>query len=258
MRSLRSPRFPQPLLVCGVFCGFVLGCGRADGPITAASSASAASASSSASATSPVSSAAPKPSSRAEFIPEGPILTVLPGRGLGPLRFGANLETVRRHMGVGCDVQTEAVCRMWGRAVEFQLENGVVEKITVHRKNRPAGNTKSGAPIGYGMFNGAIPPDVMMGMKVEAVKEVMGPPEREEQVREPSVNGTQFRLFYRGIVLEFDLFEGARVPVLSGMIITRPPAGVKPWDPDTDIRPREGATLRKPDGTVIGPGKAPK
>src|SRR5678815_1872694 len=92
-------------------------------------------------------------------VPTGPLLAILAGQGLGPIRFGATRATIERLMEAPCDIASETMCRYIPRAIEFTLDKGVVSKIRVHRIGRSAGLDKSGKPATYGAFNGAIPPD---------------------------------------------------------------------------------------------------
>jgi hypothetical protein len=159
--------------------------------------------------------------------PGGPRLAILPGEGVGPIRFGATVATVERLMESKCDVSTERVCRYVNRAVEFELKDGVVVGMMVHRGERPAGTSAAGIPLTYGVFNGFVPPDpkhnrplnVMFGMHVPGVKEGMGPPRKVEAAPAGNPNGTVELHYYDGAVLEYDQVPEAHVPVLGGVRI---------------------------------------
>jgi hypothetical protein len=161
--------------------------------------------------------------------PAGPRLAIMPGEGIGPIRFGATVATVERLMEAKCDVVTERLCRYVKRAVEFELKDGVVVGMMVHRVDRPAGNDASGIPVTYGVFNGFIPPDkqhnrpleVMFGMHVPGVKEGMGPPRKVEAAPPGNPNGTVEIHYYDGAILEYDRVPEARVPVLGGIRIVQ-------------------------------------
>jgi hypothetical protein len=137
-------------------------------------------------------------------IPGGPRLAILAGQGIGPIRFGATVPTIERHMQAPCDVKTETVCRYFARAVEFELAGGVLNAIKIHRMDRPAGNDGSGKARRYGVFNGAIPPDLSFGMLPEAIQKVLGPPKRIEKVEQGGENRTRELHHYDGMILEFD------------------------------------------------------
>jgi hypothetical protein len=90
-------------------------------------------------------------------VPSGPVLAILAGKGVGPIRIGATVATIERQMQKKCDVKTDKMCRYIDRAVEFDLENGEVKTIRVERPGRPAGKDQSGNERHYGIFHGAIP-----------------------------------------------------------------------------------------------------
>jgi hypothetical protein len=149
-------------------------------------------------------------------IPSGPALAILAGKGVGPIRIGATVETIQRHMARPCDVLTEQVCRYVGRAVEFHLRDGKVASVRVHRPYRPAdGSRPDGQPLRYGIFNGGIPPDVRFGMHIPGVQVALGKPTRVEQVNDP-LFGTRELHYYPGMILEYDQLPSAPL-VLGGV-----------------------------------------
>ncbi len=165
----------------------------------------------------------PQPSAmpvRAATFPEGPLLAIDAGKGVGPIRIGANVATIERLMGVPCEVKTAEVCRYIVRAVEFDLKNGIADRIVVHRHDRPAGPDASGRPQVYGVFNGVIPPGVAMGMVPSAVTEFLGKPTSTEPVTTPNDFNTIERDTYPGMVLEFDRYTNGKV-LLGGVVIAR-------------------------------------
>lgn len=190
-------------------------------PAPAASAASSASASPS--APSATVSNAPAPPSTVQM-PEGPLLAIQAGQGVGPIRIGATVATIERLMAAPCEVKTESVCRYIRRAVEFNLDkNGVTERIVVHRHERPAGPDAKGEPREYGFFNGNIPPGAALGMVPKAVLELIGPPLRSERVTSANDFDTIDRDFYaNGMVLEYDEYKKSGRVMLGGVIITRP------------------------------------
>ena len=162
----------------------------------------------------------PTPASRVP-LPEGPVLAIQAGQGVGPIRIGATVKTIERLMEAPCEVKTAAVCRYVVRAVEFDLKDGITERIVVHRKDRPAGVDAQGRPQAYGFFNGGIPPGVGLGMLPSAVLEIMGKPVSSERVKVKNDNSTIDRDTYPGgLVLEYDEYTNGKV-MLGGVIITK-------------------------------------
>lgn len=170
----------------------------------------------------PLPSAAPAPlvTSSAQ-LPEGPVLAIQAGQGVGPIRIGATVATIERLMEAPCEVKTPEFCRYIVRAVEFHLnKEGFTDRITVHRKDRPAGLDAHGKPQAYGFFNGGIPPGAGLGMVPKAVLEIVGKPLTSERVNEQNPNHTLDRDTYPGMVLEYDEYTNGRV-MLGGVIITK-------------------------------------
>ena len=167
----------------------------------------------------------PVPSSTVQ-LPEGPVLAIQAGQGVGPIRLGATVATIERLMGAPCEVKTESVCRYIRRAVEFDLDkNGVTERIVVHRHDRPAGPDAKGEPQLYGFFNGGIPPGVGLGMIPKAVIEILGPPISSERVTTANDFDTVDRDTYPGgMVLEYDEYKKSGRVMLGAVIITKPKA----------------------------------
>lgn len=162
-------------------------------------------------------------------IPIGPRYPILDGQGVGPIRIGANVATIERHMQAPCGLKTPDVCRYFAQAVEFKLKDGVTEEIVVHRRKRPAGKDASGKEQQYGVYNGGIPADpsrnrpllVAFGMHEQGVAQGIGKPLRVEPVTEPNPNGTVARHYYDGMVLEYDTMPEAKVPILGSIRIVR-------------------------------------
>lgn len=171
----------------------------------------------------------PPPPRRNWPLPSGPALEVLPGQGVGPIRIGATVATIERHMATPCEVKTAEVCRYIQRGVEFWLENGVTKTVHVHRAGRPAGKDAAGADAEYGFFKGAIRPDLQLGMIPAAIQEYLGKP---KQVESRDVVGEALNVevhHYDGMRIEYDrvpngnlvmggivLFKEAVVPAASG------------------------------------------
>ncbi len=161
----------------------------------------------------------PAPTSTVQ-LPEGPVLAIDAGKGVGPIRLGASVATIERLMAAPCEVKTEQVCRYIVRAVEFELKNGVTDRITVQRHERLAGPDAHGVPQVYGFFNGGIPPGVGLGMLPSAVLKILGPPQSVQEVNTPNDNGTIQRASYPGMVLEFDRYKNGNV-MLGAVIIAK-------------------------------------
>jgi hypothetical protein len=192
----------------------------------------------------PSASAAPRtPAPTLRFpIPTGPMLEIIPGAGLGPIRFGATIETIERHMQAPCDYVDEGVCRYVGRAAEFHLSDGVVGRIKVHRRDRPAGKNEQGEPAVYGIFNGAIRPDLQVGMIPEAIQEVLGPPARVERIENPGPNHEVERHFYPGMQLTYDRLDNGKL-ALGEVELLRDPAATKAWE--AKHFPNQGKALQE-------------
>jgi hypothetical protein len=156
--------------------------------------------------------------------PSGPILPVEPGSGLGAIRLGANVATIERLMGKRCEVRTDHLCRYSSHGVDFHLLGGVTEWIHVQRAGRSAGTDYKGEPVEFGFFNGAIPPDLRLGMIPSAIQEYLGPPERIEHVPQPNPATLVSRDYYPGIVIEYDRYTNGNI-IMGGMRIVRAPPG---------------------------------
>jgi hypothetical protein len=137
---------------------------------------------------------------------------------VGPIRIGATVATVERHMEAPCEVKTEEVCRYIGRAVEFKLKDGVVQTVHVHRHERPAGKDAQGETRTYGIFNGGLFPDLMLGMLPWAIQEHLGEPKRVEKVAQKNPHATEELHHYEGMVLEYDRLANGNL-VLGGVRI---------------------------------------
>ena len=189
-------------------------------PATPSASAAATSAAEASAAPGLPAPVAPAPTSTVQ-LPEGPVLAIEAGKGVGPIRLGATVATIERLMAAPCEVKTPDVCRYIKRAVEFDLKNGDTDRIVVHRHDRPAGPDAKGQPQVYGFFNGGIPPGVGLGMLPSAVKEIMGEPLSVENVTTQNDFDTIQRAFYPGLELEFDRYKNGSV-MLGSVIIAKP------------------------------------
>ncbi len=146
-------------------------------------------------------------------VASGPRLAVVAGQGVGAIRLGASLATVERLMELPCDEKTPTLCRYHARAVEFQFDGeGKLKRIVAHRQARRAGDKT------YGLFNGAIPPDLMFGMIPAAIQQHLGPPERVVEGHEGAAPEAFQQHVYKGMVLEYDKLATGRT-VLGGIRI---------------------------------------
>jgi hypothetical protein len=173
-------------------------------------------------------------------VPGGIPLPILRGQGVGPIRFGARLDTIERLMGDPCDQQvplgaaaggaaaapasaggapcpaaTDLLCRYHSRAVEFELRGGVLVRIHVHRPARPFD-----AERGFGVYNGRFPEGAALGMFAFAAEETLGKPTRIEPKDGTDPYHTVELRHYPGMVLEYDRLPNKNV-VLGGVILTK-------------------------------------
>jgi hypothetical protein len=152
------------------------------------------------------------------------------GQGVGPIRIGATVATIQRHMGQPCDVKTAEVCRYIARGVEFHLEKAVTKQIYVQRAGRPAGKDASGADAEFGFFRGAIPPDLQLGMVPSAIQEHLGPPRNVERRENAGVADRVEIHEYDGLRIEYDRIENGNL-VMGGVRVLKEPkldAGAPP------------------------------
>ena len=150
----------------------------------------------------------------------GPNLVILPGQGIGPIRFGATKETIERLMGAPCDDATETLCRYVGRAVDFKLEGGAVTEIRISRKGREAKRTPDGSIVEYGFFNGVLLPDLYFGMLPSAIQEHLGQPSKIEPISPLGADSFAERHVYDGITLEYDRWSNGNL-VLGAAVLTK-------------------------------------
>jgi hypothetical protein len=150
----------------------------------------------------------------------GPAYPILPGQGIGPIRFGANRQTIERLMSAPCDDATDTLCRYVGRGVDFKLEGGVTKEIRISRKGREAKRAPDGSIVEYGFFNGAIMPDLYFGMQPGAIQEYLGAPQKIEKIEPMGADGFSERHIYDGITLEYDAWSNGKL-VLGAAILTK-------------------------------------
>lgn len=159
-------------------------------------------------------------------IPVGPSLLILPGEGLGPIRFGARLETIERLIGEPCEQKREepggvVVCRYSAHAAEFVLRDGVLKEIRAHRLGRPF---KPEPKLDFGIFNGRFEKGAAFGMLEVGVQELLGKPKSVRKVDKPPAENPNLTVAvheYDGFTLEYDQIGPDRV-VLGGVILKAP------------------------------------
>jgi hypothetical protein len=155
-------------------------------------------------------------------IPVGPQLVIEPGKGLGPIRFGATVETIERLIGEPCEEKRQqagdVVCRYSAQAVDFVLHDGKVVEMRGHRLGRPF---KPEPKLDYGIFNGRFAQGVAFGMLPAAATELLGAPKQVRAVTGENDNHTVEVHEYDGFRLEFDRISAESV-VLGGVVLTAP------------------------------------
>lgn len=206
----------------GIGLGSVLGSGCRSGevePSPAPSRAPAAAQPAAPVRKAPLAPMAPEP----WHVPVGISLPIEPGEGLGPIRFGARLDTIERLMAEPCeqkrqDAPNVLVCRYSAQAVEFILTDGVVTSMHAHRLGRPF---LTDPKPDFGIFRGRFEAGVSFNMLMEPVQEVLGKPKAVHEVTTPNKYGTVEIHEYPNFTLEYDQLGPGRV-VLGGVILNAP------------------------------------
>jgi hypothetical protein len=180
-------------------------------------------------------------------IPVGPNLAITPGKGLGPIRFGAHLDTIERLIGEPCEDKRKEgatlICRYSAQAVDFVLRGDGLEQIRAHRLGRPF---NPDGKLDYGIFNGRFDNGVAFGMLDRGVRELLGAPRSVRKLEGDNPNHTVEVHEYDGATLEFDRISPESV-VLGGVILNAPPGGAKP-----------GADAPSPDSAATKAAEAPR
>jgi hypothetical protein len=157
-------------------------------------------------------------------IPVGPTLIIEPGKGFGPIRFGATQETIERLIGEPCEEKRndgdDVVCRYSAQAVDFVLRKGQVVQMRGHRLGRPF---KADSKADYGIFNGRFADGVAFGMLPAAVRELLGAPQQVRPITGDNPNHTVEVHDYGTFSLEFDRLPSGSV-VLGGVTLEAPKA----------------------------------
>jgi hypothetical protein len=158
-------------------------------------------------------------------IPVGPTLIIEPGKGFGPIRFGATQETIERLIGEPCEEKRnqgdDLVCRYSAQAVDFVLRKGQVVQMRAHRLGRPFKPEVAGSKVDYGIFNGRFAGGVALGMLPAAVRELLGAPKQVRPVTGDNPNHTVELHDYGTFSLEFDRLPSGSV-VLGGLTLEAP------------------------------------
>jgi hypothetical protein len=169
----------------------------------------------------PVAPIAPEP----WHIPVGIPLPITPGEGIGPIRFGANLQTIERLMEQPCDEKRQdtpsvLACRYSAHAVEFFLKDDALERLRIHRLGRPF--WKDPKPD-FGIYKGGFASGASLGMLQPAVQELLGKPKAVRAVKEPGLFNTVEEHEYAGFTLEYDKSDSGQI-VLGGIQLSAPKA----------------------------------
>lgn len=162
-------------------------------------------------------------------VPVGPALLIMPGEGVGPIRFGAKLTTVQRLMESDCTELTESGrvhwCRYQANAVDFGLEEDKLVAIHIHGAEREFIPGKGlGVDNSYGVFRGTFANKAQLGMYEQYASQ--GKPLRVEKVK-PGRFPTVEKHHYENMVLEYDKLQNGNV-VLGGVVLTKPTKPTRP------------------------------
>jgi hypothetical protein len=150
----------------------------------------------------------------------GTPMPILPGQGIGPIRFGATRQTIERLMGAPCDDANEQHCLYVGRAVDFKLTDGAVTEMRISRKGREAKKNAAGEVVEFGFYNGALLPDLYFGMQPRAIQEYLGAPKKVEKVEPMGADGFVERDIYDGVTFEYDAWSNGKL-VLGAAVLTK-------------------------------------
>lgn len=155
-------------------------------------------------------------------IPVGISLPIVPGKGFGPIQFGARLDTVERLMAVPCEEKKQeapnvVVCRYSAQAVEFYLTDGKVTRMRAHRTGRLM---REEPKLDFGIFNGRFVDGATFGMVMSAVQEMLGKPTAVRKLDGSNPYGTVEIHDYPNYSLEYDQLKPGQV-ILGGVDLTR-------------------------------------
>ncbi len=191
----------------------------------------------------------PTPQQRVFSVPVGPRLGIFPGRGVGPIRFGASLSTVERLMDSPCSEKTETLCRYAAHAVDFHFADGKLTKIHIQGDDRSFRTATADSPDNtYGIFNGRFPQGAGLGMYSSYVISMLGEPARKETVEAGAEAQTVERHHYPDLLLEYDKLKNGNV-VLAGVVLSAPAAADRPAHGTPGKSPIQAVGAEKPTAT---------
>lgn len=162
-----------------------------------------------------VGSAAP---TRSYVTPAGPPFAIIPGVGLGPVRFGATVATIERLMEAKCDELTDKICRYIPAGIEYELTDGVVSGIIVYRHDRSVPGNPGKV---WGRTRCAIPPDLTPRVILSYVHSNLGQPQSVEKVATANPNRIALRETYPGLVIEYDRGEYTNELIVGSIRIVK-------------------------------------
>ncbi len=152
-------------------------------------------------------------------VPYGPFLQILPGKGVGPIRFGATVATIERLMGEPCQYKTDNSCRYVNHAVEFFLEDGALVEIRAYRPGRRASDPPMAT---YGAYNGNLRQGrgVAFGMLPWAVRDALGKPLKTDTIADGGPTHTVQSDEFPGLRVEYDRIENGNL-VVGEIVVTK-------------------------------------
>jgi hypothetical protein len=165
------------------------------------------------------------PRRSAAAAPSGPVFAIEPGKGFGPVRFGATVQTIERLMQSKCEQLTDTLCRYFAAGIEYQLTDGVVSGMAVFREGRSV----TGIPgKTWGLTRLVLPPDIVPRVVLSYVHSVMGKPESWQQIKAGAPDRTVLRETYPGLIFEYDRSEFSAELVLGCIRVLNQKAADKP------------------------------
>lgn len=163
-------------------------------------------------------------------MPAGPAFAIEPGVGFGPVRFGATVATIERLMAGKCEELTDQYCRFVSAGIQYDLTNGVVSGMAVHRHDRLVDGTDKV----WGQTRCAIAPDITPRVIQSYVHSLLGKPESSEEVALPNANRTALREVYPGVIFEYDRGEFTNELIVGSIRVVKSDTPVKAKLPKRD------------------------
>jgi hypothetical protein len=142
------------------------------------------------------------------------VFAIEPGKGFGPVRFGATVQTIERLMEAKCEQLTDKFCRYIAAGIEYELTDGVVSGMAVFREGRGVPGIPGKT---WGLTRLVIPPDIVPRVVLRYVHSVMGKPESSQPIEGISPDRTVLRETYPGLILEYDRGEFSTEVVLGAI-----------------------------------------